>query len=70
MRRYNMDKKDLIAQFSGLPTETLNLRSEELQVQLTHMIVTDIKKVADELEVIDFVLKSRKNEDCDDGEAK
>ena len=55
-----MDKKDLIAQFSGLPTETLNLRSEELQVQLTHMIVTDIKKVADELEVIDFVLKSRK----------
>lgn len=65
-----MDKKDLIAQFSDLPTETLILRSEELQVQLTHMIVTDIKKVADELEVIDFVLKSRRNKDCDDGEAK
>ena len=39
-----MDKKDLMLIFSGLPTETLNLRSEELQVQLTHMIVTDIKK--------------------------
>lgn len=70
MRRYTMDKKDLIAYFSDLPTETLNLRSEELQVQLTHMIVTDIKKVADELEVIDFVLQSRKNKDCDDGKAK
>lgn len=65
-----METKDLIVKFNNFSDEELKNRFEELNGKLTHMVVTDIKGIADELDAIDFVLRERKKKDHDDGEAK